>query len=84
MRFIAVQEPPHYSWAVVDTINDAPAEYGGRVLIGLTLREARRFAAVANDHSGWSQCSRPVRLELINPGAGGATPAWERHIRTSS
>jgi hypothetical protein len=49
MRFVAVQEPPHHSWAVFDTTNDKPAEHAGRVLIGLTSLEARRFTAAAND-----------------------------------
>ncbi|WP_181170276.1 MULTISPECIES: hypothetical protein [unclassified Mesorhizobium] len=49
MRFVAVQEPPGGSWAVFDTGNGTPAEYAGRVLIGLTSREARWFVAVGND-----------------------------------
>lgn len=52
MRFVAVQEPPHHSWAVFDTANDRPAEHAGRVLIGLTPLEARQFAASANDEAG--------------------------------
>ncbi|TPN76040.1 hypothetical protein FJ987_14540 [Mesorhizobium sp. CU2] len=81
MRYVAVQEPPHHSWAVVDTINDAPAEYGGRVLIGLTLREASWFAAVANDDA--PRRSRPAaRLVLVWPSASGASPAREKHSRT--
>ncbi|MEZ2329583.1 hypothetical protein AB6802_07660 [Mesorhizobium sp. RCC_202] len=84
MRFVAVQEPPHDSWAVFDAGNDAPAEYAGRVLIGLTLHEARRFAAVANDHCGWSQRLWPVRLELVNPAADGVPAAREKDNRTNS
>lgn len=52
MRFVAVQEPPHHSWAVLDMANDKPAEHAGRALIGLTSHEARRFAAAANDEAG--------------------------------
>ncbi|RRH95949.1 hypothetical protein EH240_23350 [Mesorhizobium tamadayense] len=52
MRFVAVQEPPHQSWAVFDTTNDQPAEHAGRVLIGLTSHEAQRFTAAANDEAG--------------------------------
>jgi hypothetical protein len=50
MRFVAVQEPPH-SWAVFDAASDEPAEYAGRLLIGLTSCEAEWFAAAANDHA---------------------------------
>ena len=53
MRFVAVQEPPHHhSWAVFDTTNDEPAEYAGRLLIGLTSHEALWFTAIANDEAG--------------------------------
>ena len=77
MRFVAVQEPPHHSWAVVDTINDAPVEFAGRVLIGLTSREARWFVALGNDHSGWPQYSRPApHLRLVE--AGGPSPIRKR------
>ena len=51
MRFVAVQEPTD-SWAVFDTANDEPAEYAGRVLIGLTSCEALRFIEAANDQAG--------------------------------
>ena len=82
MRYVAVQEPPHHSWAVVDTTNDAPAEYGGRVLIGLTSREASWFAAVAND-DGTPRRSRPTaQLALVWPSAHGASLSWEKHSRT--
>lgn len=82
MRFVAVQEPPH-SWAVFDTGNDAPAEYAGRVLIGLTSREARWFAAVANDHMGWPQCCLPAaQPDPARQSADGAF--WEKHSRTGS
>ena len=52
MRLVAVQEPPHHSWAVFDTANDRPAEHAGRVLVGLTSHEARLFVAAANDEAG--------------------------------
>ena len=54
MRFVAVLDPTD-RWAVVDTAGDVPAEYGGRVLIGLTSREARWFTAAANDDAGYRQ-----------------------------
>ncbi|MEI9403814.1 hypothetical protein [Mesorhizobium argentiipisi] len=66
MRFIAVQEPPGNSWAVFDAGNGAPAEYAGRVLIGLTSREARWFATMGNDHTALPQYSGPVAyLRLV-------------------
>ncbi|UCI06495.1 hypothetical protein [Mesorhizobium sp. B1-1-8] len=55
MRFVTVQEPPHDSWTVFDTGNNLPAEYAGRVLIGLTSREAHWFAAAANDQAAWPE-----------------------------
>lgn len=61
MRFVAVQEPPHDSWAVFDTVRDEPAAYAGRVLIGLTSHEARRFTAAANDHAGKWRANKPLR-----------------------
>ncbi|RWL47596.1 MAG: hypothetical protein EOR60_08355 [Mesorhizobium sp.] len=83
MRFVAVQEPPHHSWAVVDTINDAPVEFAGRVLIGLTSREARWFAAVANDPI-WPRGGRRVAwLRVIDQSADGRLPALEKHGRTA-
>ncbi len=67
MRFVAVQEPPGCSWAVFDAGNGAPAEYAGRVLIGLASREARWFATMGNDHTALPQCSRPVaQLRLVS------------------
>jgi len=51
MRFVAVQEPTG-SWAVFDTANEEPAEFAGRVLIGLTLHEAWWLTAAANDEAG--------------------------------
>jgi hypothetical protein len=59
MRFVAVQEPPGSSWVVFDTAEDAPAEYAGRVLVGLTSREARWFVAMGNDHTAWP-ATRPA------------------------
>jgi hypothetical protein len=80
MRFVAVQEPPHHSWAVVDTINDAPVEFAGRVLIGLTSREARWFAAVANDPMPRPQGGRRVGwLRVIGQSADGSLPVLEKH-----
>jgi hypothetical protein len=84
MKFVAVQEPPHDSWAVFDPGTDAPVEYAGLVLIGLTLHEARRFAAVANDHTGRPQHSRPVRLQLVRSSPDGAVSALEKHNCTGS
>ena len=46
-KFIAVQEPT-CTWAVLDTIDDVPAEVGGRVLIGLAREEAMALAFLAN------------------------------------
>lgn len=67
MRFVAVQEPPGCSWAVFDAGNGAPAEYAGRVLIGLTSGEARWFAAAGNDRTTPPSCGRPVaQLRLVS------------------
>lgn len=83
MRFVAVQEPPGSSWAVFDAGNGAPAEYAGRVLIGLTSREARWFVAAGNDHAAWPRSGRPVaRLRLVS--GGGSMPTPERHSQTGS
>ncbi|WP_217577856.1 hypothetical protein [Mesorhizobium sp. GbtcB19] len=83
MRFIAVQEPPGSSWAVFDAGNGAPAEYAGRVLIGLTWREARWFVAQGNDHSGWPPYSRPApQLRLVE--AGGPVPIRARLGQTGA
>ena len=46
-RFIAVQEPT-CTWAVLDTIDDVPAEVGGRVLIGLGKEEAMKLVSYVN------------------------------------
>ncbi|CDX24467.1 hypothetical protein MPLB_490003 [Mesorhizobium sp. ORS 3324] len=54
MRFVAIQDPTG-SWAVFDTANEEPAEFGGRVLIGLTPHEARWLTAAANDEAGWQK-----------------------------
>lgn len=43
---------PADNWAVVDTTNDVPAEYAGRVLIGLTVQEVRWFTVAANEEIG--------------------------------
>ncbi|MBN9550202.1 MAG: hypothetical protein J0H31_15300 [Alphaproteobacteria bacterium] len=51
MRFVAVQDPTG-SWAVFDTVNEEPAEFAGRVLIGLTSHEAQWLAAAANNEAG--------------------------------
>lgn len=50
MRFVAVQDPTG-SWAVFDTVNEEPAEFAGRVLIGLTSHEAQWLTAAANDEA---------------------------------
>ncbi|AZO70498.1 MAG: hypothetical protein E5V92_26740 [Mesorhizobium sp.] len=52
MRFVALQDPTD-RWTVFDTAIEEPAEFGGRVLIGLTSHEALRLAAAANDEAGW-------------------------------
>ncbi|WP_434722017.1 hypothetical protein [Mesorhizobium sp. RIZ17] len=81
MRFVAVQEPPGSTWAVFDAGIGAPAEYAGRVLIGLTSREARWFAAVGNDHAAWPRPGRPgAQLWLVS--GGGSQPIRERHNQT--
>lgn len=51
MRFVALRDPTD-SWTVFDTANEGPAEFGGRVLIGLTSHDALRLAAAANDEAG--------------------------------
>ncbi|TPI50541.1 hypothetical protein FJ417_29815 [Mesorhizobium sp. B3-1-7] len=81
MRFVAVQEPPGGSWAVFDAGNGAPAEYAGRVLIGLTSREARWFVAAGNDQAAWPRSGRPgAHLRLVS--GGGSQPMRERHGQT--
>ncbi|MDX8534679.1 hypothetical protein RFM41_27060 [Mesorhizobium sp. VK25A] len=83
MRFVAVQEPPGSSWAVFDAGNGAPAEYAGRVLIGLTWREARWFVAAGNDHRAWPRPGRPAgQLRLVS--GGGSQSIRERHGQTGS
>ena len=46
-RFIAVQEPT-CTWAVLDTLDDVPAEVGGKVLIGLRREEAMKLVSYVN------------------------------------
>jgi hypothetical protein len=46
-RYVAVQEPT-CSWAVLDTVDDVPAELGGAVLVGLPMAEAMKLASLAN------------------------------------
>ena len=46
-RFVAVQEPT-CTWAVLDTVEDVPAEFGDMVLIGLEMAEAMKLASMAN------------------------------------
>jgi hypothetical protein len=46
-RFIAVQEPT-CTWAVFDTFDNVPAEFGGVVMIGLEEPEATELASLAN------------------------------------
>ena len=46
-RFIVVQEP-FCTWAVFDTVDDMPAEFGNVVLIGLARPEAMKMASLAN------------------------------------
>ena len=81
MRFVAVQEPPGSSWAVFDAGNGAPAEYAGRVLIGLTSREARWFVAAGNDRAAWPRPGRPAgHLRLVS--GIGSQSIRERHSQT--
>ncbi|MBZ9861619.1 hypothetical protein [Mesorhizobium sp. CA12] len=83
MRFVPVQEPPGSSWTVFDAANGAPAEYAGRVLIGLTSCEARWFAAVGNGRAAWQRSITPgVQLRLVS--GGGCLPIRERHGQTGS
>lgn len=83
MRFVAVQEPPGSSWTVFDAGNGAPAEYAGRVLIGLTSCEARWFAAVGNGRVAWRRPITPgVQLRLVS--GGGCQPIRERRGQTGS
>lgn len=46
-RYVAVQEPT-CTWAVFDVFEDVPAEFEGRVLVGLGKAEAKLFASAAN------------------------------------
>jgi len=46
-RFVALQEPT-CTWAVLDTLEDVPAEFGDVVLIGLEKAEAVKLASLAN------------------------------------
>lgn len=46
-RFVAVQEPS-CTWAVIDTVDDVPAEFGNIVLIGLEMAGAAKLASLAN------------------------------------
>lgn len=46
-RFVAVQEPT-CTWAVLDTVDNVPAEFGDVVLIGLGRTEAVKLASLAN------------------------------------
>ena len=46
-RFVALQEPT-CTWAVFDSFDDVPAEFGGVVLVGLERAEAMRYAMAAN------------------------------------
>ena len=46
-RFVAVQEPT-CTWAVLDTVENVPAEFGDVVLIGLGMAEAVKLASLAN------------------------------------
>lgn len=46
-RYVAVQEPT-CTWAVFDSFGDVPAEFEGRVLVGLEKAEAMLLASAAN------------------------------------
>lgn len=46
-RFVVVQEPT-CTWAVLDTVDNVPAEFGETVLIGLGRAEAVKLASLAN------------------------------------
>lgn len=46
-RFVAVQEPT-CTWAVLDSIENVPVEFGDVVLIGLEMAEAMKLASLAN------------------------------------
>ncbi len=46
-RFVAVQEPT-CTWAVLDTVENVPAEFGDAVLIGLEMEGAMKLASLAN------------------------------------
>jgi len=58
MRFVALQDPTG-SWAVFDTANEEPAEFSGRVLIGLTSHEAEWLTAVANEEARRRETDSP-------------------------
>ncbi len=46
-RFVALQEPT-CTWAVIDTLDNVPAEFGEMVLIGMERTEAMKLASLAN------------------------------------
>lgn len=48
-RYVAVQEPT-CTWAVIDTFEDVPAEFGRLVLVGLERGHAMEIASSANLH----------------------------------
>jgi len=47
MRFAAMQDPCDH-WLIYDLMSALPAEVEGRLLMGLTRREAEQLAAQAN------------------------------------
>ena len=53
-RFVAVQEPT-CTWAVLDTVENVPAEFGDVVLIGLGMGKAMKLASLAN-------AEQPIRI----------------------
>ncbi len=57
-RYVAVQEPT-CTWAVFDVFEDVPAEFEGRVLVGLGKAEAALFASAVNARQRQSATGGP-------------------------
>ncbi|CCV14066.1 conserved hypothetical protein [Mesorhizobium sp. STM 4661] len=62
MMFLTVQEPTG-TWAVFDTTVDAPADFAGTCLIGLTRDRAEWLAARANQDASVRSICRSSPLE---------------------
>lgn len=69
-RYVAVQEPT-CTWAVFDVFEDVPAEFEGRVLVGLGKAEAALFANAVN-----ARQRQPAALWGAGLAAGGPRLAF--------